>query len=77
MYRSANGAPASAVDKERRGPKVGRFCHDCGGIYPLYRRQHSGKSLNGRDHVSPPCAHEGETFAAGEGWWEDAVRVLA
>ena len=75
MYRSPNGAPASAVAEELRGPKLGRFCRGCGGIYPLYRERHSGKSLNGCDHVSP-CAHEGESFDDGESWWEDAVQVL-
>ena len=76
MYRAANGAPASTVDDSRRGAKLGRFCKSCGGIYPTYRQRHVGKSLNGKDHVAPPCAHEGEGFEDGAGWWEDAVRVL-
>ena len=76
MYRSANGAPVSAVDEGRRGARLGRFCRGCCGIYPLFRERHTGRPLHGRDHVSPPCAHEGERFEAGDGWWEDAVRVL-
>ena len=76
MFRSSNSAPAGAVDEDRRGSIVGRFCGGCGGIYPLYRERHSGKSLNGRDHVSPPCAHEGERFEEGDDWWEAAVEVL-
>lgn len=75
MYRSPNAAPASTVAEEHRGARVGRFCRACGGIYPLYREHHAGKSLNGRDHVSPPCAHEGDRFDADEDWWEDAVKV--
>lgn len=75
MYRSPNGAPASSVAKEQRGPTIGRFCRGCGGIYPTYRDTHRGKALNGRDHVSPPCSHEGERFDDGESWWEDAVQV--
>lgn len=75
MYRSPNGAPISAVSEELRGAKLGRFCRGCGGIYPSYREYHKGKSLNGRDHVAPPCSHEGERFDEGEGWWEDAVQV--
>ena len=76
MYRSPNGAPASTVEEKRRGRRLGRFCRGCGGIYPLYRQTHQGKALNGRDHVSPPCAHEGERFGDGDSWWEEAVEVL-
>jgi hypothetical protein len=76
MYRSPDAAPASAVAENRRGATLGRFCRGCGGIYPLYREQHTGKALNGRDHVAPPCAHEGERFDDGDPWWEDAVKIL-
>jgi hypothetical protein len=37
---------------------------------------HSGKPLYGKDHVSSPCAHEGDEFKPGETWWEPAVIVL-
>lgn len=76
MFRFSRCSPASSVDPEKRGEVVGRFCRSCGGIYPLYRQRHTGKSIDGRDHISPPCAHEGERFETGDDWFEDAVRVL-
>jgi hypothetical protein len=35
-----------------------------------------GKAIYGKDHISAPCAHEGEAFDPDEGWWEPAVEVL-
>ncbi len=76
VYRAPQAAPASQLPPERRGRVVGRFCHVCAGIYPPTRARHSGRPLSGRDHVASPCAHEGDVFAPGEGWWEPAVEVL-
>jgi len=76
MYREPNAAPASALPEARRGPVVGRFCRVCHVIYPKFRARHSGKPLYGKDHVAASCAHEGDAFAPGEGWWEPAVEVL-
>ena len=76
VYRKLDPAPASRVAPERRGPIVGRFCLSCTGVYPLHAAKHAGKGLYTRDHVSSPCAHEGELFVAGATWWEPAVEVL-
>jgi hypothetical protein len=32
--------------------------------------------MYGKDHVAAPCAHEGDVFEPGAGWWEAAVLVL-
>ncbi len=76
VYRNPQAAPESAVSAEQRGRVVGRFCHFCASSYPLHRAIHSGKPLYGKDHVSSPCAHEGDAFTPGEDWWEPAVEVL-
>jgi hypothetical protein len=76
MYRHLPSSPASSLPAERRGEIVGRFCHGCHSIYPRYARRHAGKPSYGRDHVSSPCAHEGEMFAEDAGWWEAAVELL-
>lgn len=76
VYRNPEAAPAGRIATEQRGRVVGRFCHACGASYPLHRDRHKGKPLYGKDHVASPCAHEGEAFAVGEGWWESAVEVL-
>ncbi len=76
VYRLPHAAPASQLPEERRGRVVARFCHVCSSLYPLHRRTHSGHSTYGKDHISSPCAHEGEEFAAGAAWWEPAVEVL-
>ena len=76
MYRSLNAAPVSAIEEQRRGRTLGRFCKGCGCIYPVQRSRHVGKPIYGRDHVSPPCNHEGERFGAGDTWWEEAVEAL-
>lgn len=75
-YRTTDGAPASKIAAERRGPVVGRFCLTCGAVYALHAAAHHGKPIQGRDHIASPCAHEGEAFEMGEGWWEPAVEVL-
>lgn len=75
-YRVPSAAPQSRVPAERRGRVLGRFCHDCDSVYSLHAARHAGKPVHGKDHVSAPCAHEGEEFAAGEAWWEPAVEVL-
>jgi len=75
-YRAPQAAPESRLPAERRGKVLGRFCASCGSFYPLHRARHAGKPLLGKDHVASPCAHEGDAFAAGEGWWEPAVEVL-
>lgn len=77
VFRKLEAAPESAVEPERRGRVVGRFCHGCGGLYPLYRPRHRDKPALGRDHVASPCTHEGEAFEPGGAWWEPAVEVLA
>jgi hypothetical protein len=66
----------SRIAPERRGRVVGRFCKGCGSVYALHRAVHKGKSIHGRDHISSPCAYEGEPFADGADWWEPAVEVL-
>lgn len=76
MYRVPDPAPERQVPPERRGPVLGRFCLVCGNVYPTSRAKHSGKPLYGKDHVSAPCLHEGDRFAAGEEWWQPAVDVL-
>lgn len=76
MYKAPNAAPKSAVAEDRRGPEIGRFCVGCAGVYPPYRRRHTGKPMIGRDHVASPCAHEGREFQPDEPWWEPAVEVL-
>ena len=74
--RNPQAAPASKVPEERRGAVQGRFCTACGAVYALFSSWHKGKPLHGKDHISAPCAHEGDEFAAGESWWEPAVAVL-
>ncbi len=76
VYRKLDAAPESAVEPERRGRVVGRFCRACGGLYPLYRARHHDKPALGRDHVASPCTHEGEAFDPGADWWEPAVAIL-
>ena len=76
MYRVPDPAPESQIPAERRGAVLGRICLDCGSVYPPSRAKHSGKPLYGKDHVAAPCLHEGDGFAAGEGWWQPAVEVL-
>ena len=76
VYRYPEAAPQSQIAEERRGRVVGRFCHTCGSIYPLHRSRHSGKPMYGKDHISSPCAHEGEVFDPTDSWWEPAVEVL-
>lgn len=76
MYRNPDPAPASRVAEERRGPVLGKFCRVCGTVYPKFRGRHSGKPLNGKDHIASPCSHEGDAFDAGAEWWEPAVEVL-
>jgi hypothetical protein len=76
VYRKLDAAPASVLPEAQRGEVVGRFCKVCGEIYPLHRARHRGKPLYGKDHVASPCAHEGETFAAGADWWEPAMQIL-
>lgn len=76
MYRHVPSAPVSSLPPERRGAVVGRFCLGCHSVYPRYARRHAGKPTYGRDHVSSPCAHEGEIFTDDAEWWEDAVEVL-
>jgi len=76
VNRQPNPAPQSLVAAERRGPVVGRFCRSCYETYALHTGRHAGKPVFGRDHVASPCAQEGEPFAPGADWWEDAVEVL-
>ena len=76
MLRIPIAAPEGRIPLERRGAVVGRFCLDCGNVYPTSRGKHSGRPLHGRDHVAAPCLHEGDVFAAGEEWWQPAVEVL-
>lgn len=75
-YRRLRVAPAAAVDEERRGSVKGRFCHSCGGVFPLHASRHRGKPVYGKDHVASPCTHEGDDFVTGEPWWEPAIEVL-
>lgn len=76
VYRRLHAAPQSQIPEERRGRTVGLFCKVCGTIYPLHRGRHVGRPMQGRDHISSPCAHEGDVFAPGADWWEMAVEVL-
>jgi hypothetical protein len=76
VYRIPRAAPASQIAAERRGRVVARFCHVCSSLYPLHRSAHSGHASYGKDHIASPCAHEGDAFADGASWWEDAVEVL-
>jgi hypothetical protein len=76
VYRLPQAAPESQIPEERRGRVTGRFCRVCASFYPLHRAKHAGKPMYGKDHVASPCAHEGEDFEAGAGWWEPAVEVL-
>lgn len=76
VYRTSMPAPESRVPEDRRGRVVGTFCLECGSVYPLHRARHVGKPVYGRDHISSPCAHEGDRFEPGEGWWESAIEVL-
>ncbi len=75
-YRGPEAAPEGAIPAERRGHVVGRFCLSCGAVYPLHAGRHHGKPIHGKDHISAPCAHEGEAFLAHEDWWQPAVEVL-
>jgi hypothetical protein len=75
-YRVPEAAPMNQIPEERRGKILGSFCLVCGSLYPLHRARHSGKPVYGRDHISSPCAHEGEAFEAGETWWQPGVEVL-
>ncbi len=76
MYRGPEAAPESRIPLERRGRLLGRFCSTCGAVYSLHAARHAGKPIHGKDHVSAPCAHEGEPFEEGATWWEPAVEVL-
>lgn len=76
VYRHPEAAPRSQIAEERRGRMIGRFCHTCGSIYPVHRTTHSGKAMYGKDHISAPCAHEGDVFDPAAPWWEPAVEVL-
>ena len=76
VYRNPDAAPESAIPPDQRGPVVGRICKACYESYPLHRPTHTGKPLHGKDHVSSPCAHEGDAFLPGEDWWEPAVVVM-
>jgi hypothetical protein len=76
VYREPHAAPESQIPEARRGRTIGRFCLTCASIYPLHRLRHAGKPMYGKDHVAAPCAHEGEVFEPGVGWWEPAVVVL-
>ena len=75
-YRRPDLVPVSSVPGERRGAVGGRFCRDCGSIYPRFATRHAGKPVYGKDHVSSPCSNEGKPFFAGADWWEDAVEML-
>jgi hypothetical protein len=76
VYRRPDVAPSGQLAVERRGRQIGIFCHGCGSVYPLHRSIHRGKPVYGKDHISSPCAHEGEAFDSGESWWEPAVEIL-
>jgi len=69
-------APASQISDSRRGRQVGIFCLECGSVYSLHKASHTGKPVYGKDHIAAPCAHEGDAFEPGEGWWEPAHEVL-
>ena len=70
-------APSSQLPPERRGPAVGRACLRCGNVYSRFAPSHSGKPVQGKDHVDSPCSHEGQRFETQGTWWEPAVEVLA
>lgn len=76
VYRHPEAAPQSQLPEERRGRVVARFCRTCGSFYPMFRTAHAGKPTYGKDHISSPCAHEGEVFDPAYDWWEPAVEVL-
>lgn len=76
MHRAPHPAPQSQIPNERRGEVVGRFCHGCGATFSIHTSIHKGKGLYSKDHISSPCAHEGDRFQEGEDWWEPAVLVL-
>jgi hypothetical protein len=76
VYRHPEAAPISQIPEARRGQIIGRFCLVCSAIFPLHGARHSGKPLYGKDHISAPCAHEGEELSPGAPWWEPAVEVL-
>lgn len=76
VYRAPHPAPESRVPEERRGPVVGRFCLACSAVFSPHAARHQGKGLYSKDHISSPCAHEGEPFEPGADWWEPAVTVL-
>jgi hypothetical protein len=69
-------APESRLPESKRGAAVGRVCLACGNVYPRHAPAHSGKPLQGKDHVDSPCSYEGQPFRAGSDWWETAVEVL-
>jgi hypothetical protein len=69
-------APSSQLPPERRGPAVGRVCRRCGNVYSRFAPSHSGKPVQGKDHVDSPCSYEGQSFDARGDWWEPAVKVL-
>lgn len=75
-YRSLSLVPVGNVPEERRGSVGGRFCRDCGAVYPRFAARHAGRPIYGKDHISSPCSNEGKLFAAGADWWEDAVEML-
>ncbi len=75
-YRTPRLTALRYVPEAQRGPVRGRFCFDCGSLYPKLRARHVGKPLYGKDHVSAPCSHEGQEFASDADWWEPAVEVL-
>jgi hypothetical protein len=75
-YRTPTLAPVSQLPEARRGLAAGRFCRGCGSIYSRYASRHIGKPMYGKDHVSAPCSHEGESFQAEAAWWEVAVEML-
>ena len=75
-FRYPHAAPASQIAPERRGKAVARFCHGCQQLYPLLRARHVGRPIYGRDLVTSTCTYEGQPFAHGAAWWEEAVEVL-
>lgn len=75
-YRKLNAGPRSRLVPERQGQVMARFCLGCESFYSPLAARHQGKPLLGKDHVSAPCPHEGEAFAPGAAWWEDAVEIL-